>query len=111
MKKNQINGKLRIGASNTLGNHLLPQMLADFRLQYKHQNQSLLIDNSQTISEKIKDYELDIGLVEANLFDSQLESVKWLKDEMVIVCCAGHVLTHKKIFKCRRLRRSAVDFT
>ena len=95
-ENNLLNGKLRIGASNTLGNHLLPQMLADFRKQYQHQNQSLLIDNSQTISEQIKDYELDIGLVEANLFDSQLESVKWLKDEMVIVCCADHALTFKR---------------
>jgi len=93
---NQLNGKLRIGASNTLGNHLLPLMLSDFRKQFNHQNQSLLIDNSQTISEQIKEYELDIGLVEANLFDSQLESIKWLKDEMVIVCCTDHELCQKK---------------
>tara|TARA_R110001583_G_scaffold10698_9_gene49243 strand:- start:35935 stop:36825 length:891 start_codon:yes stop_codon:yes gene_type:complete len=93
---NQLNGKLRIGASNTLGNHVLPLMLADFRRQFQHQNQSLLIENSQTISEQIKDYELDIGLVEANLFDSHLTSIKWLKDEMVIVCHQDHVLTQKK---------------
>jgi DNA-binding transcriptional LysR family regulator len=93
---NQLNGKLRIGASNTVGNHLLPLMLADFRKQFQHQNQSLLIDNSQTISDQIKDYELDIGLVEANLFDSQLESIKWLKDEMVVLCCKDHPLSIKK---------------
>ena len=92
----ELNGKLRIGASNTLGNHLLPLMLSDFRKQFEHQNQSLLIDNSQTISNQIKEYELDIGLVEANLFDSQLESIKWLKDEMVIVCCPDHPLCNKK---------------
>ncbi|MCP4320681.1 MAG: LysR family transcriptional regulator [Alteromonadales bacterium] len=94
--ENQLNGKLRIGASNTLGNHLLPLMLADFRKQFSHQNQSLLVDNSKIISEQIKEYELDIGLVEANLFDSQLESVKWLKDEMVIVCSIDHPLTEKR---------------
>jgi DNA-binding transcriptional LysR family regulator len=93
---NKLNGKLRIGASNTLGNHLLPLMLSDFRKQFDHQDQSLLIENSQTISDLIKEYELDIGLVEANLFDNQLESIKWLKDEMVIVCCTGHPLTYKK---------------
>jgi DNA-binding transcriptional LysR family regulator len=93
---NRLNGKLRIGASNTLGNHLLPLILSDFRKQFDHQDQSLLIDNSQTISNQIKEYELDIGLVEANLFDTQLESIKWLKDEMVIVCCMNHPLTYKK---------------
>ncbi|PKF63457.1 LysR family transcriptional regulator [Psychromonas sp. psych-6C06] len=94
--KNQLNGKLAIGASNTLGNHLLPFLLSDFRKQFQLYDQSLLIDNSQTISEQIKEYELDIGLVEANLFDSEITSVKWLQDEMVIVCHSGHPLNNKK---------------
>lgn len=93
---NQLKGKLAIGASNTLGNHLLPFLISDFRKQFKQSNQSLLVDNSQTISEQIKEYELDIGLVEANLFDSQLNSIKWLQDEMVIVCCSDHPLSNKK---------------
>lgn len=93
---NKLNGKLRIGASNTLGNHLLPMMLVDFRKQFQHKNQSLLIDNSQTISDQIKEYELDIGLIEANLFDNQLTSIKWLEDEMVIICCPDHPLRNKK---------------
>lgn len=99
----QLNGKLHIGASNTLGNHLLPFLLADFRKQFNHHNQSLLIDNSQTISEQIKEYELDIGLVEANLFDSKLNSVKWLQDEMVIVCSAEHVLSDEKYLNIQDL--------
>jgi DNA-binding transcriptional LysR family regulator len=93
---NQLNGRLRIGASDTLGNHLLPTMISDFRKQYQHQNQSLLIDNSKSISNQIKEYELDIGLVEAHLFDRQLESIRWLKDEMVIVSCQNHPLNLKK---------------
>ncbi|WP_022943174.1 LysR family transcriptional regulator [Psychromonas hadalis] len=93
---NKLKGKLHIGASNTVGNHLLPLLLSDFRKKYQQHNQSLLIDNSQTICEQIKEYELDIGLVEANQFDSQLTAIKWLKDEMVIVCCADHPLSYKK---------------
>ena len=92
----QLNGRLAIGASNTLGNHLLPFLLADFRKQFNQHNQSLLIENSQAICDQIKDYELDIGLVEANLFDSKLSAVKWLQDEMVIVCHTDHPLTEKK---------------
>jgi len=99
----QLNGKLHIGASNTLGNHLLPFLLADFRKQFNHHNQSLLIDNSQTISEQIKEYELDIGLVEANLFDGKLNSIKWLQDEMVIVCSADHILSDEKYLNIQDL--------
>jgi len=92
----RLNGQLLIGASNTLGNHLLPFLLSDFRKHCDQHNQSLLIDNSQVVCEQIKEYELDIGLVEANLFDEQLCAEKWLKDEMVIVCSPDHPLTTKK---------------
>jgi len=96
IQNEQLNGQLLIGASNTLGNHLLPFLLSDFRKRYDQHHQSLLIDNSQVVCEQIKEYELDIGLVEANLFDEQLCAEKWLKDEMVIVCSPDHPLTTKK---------------
>ncbi|WP_160060910.1 LysR family transcriptional regulator [Psychromonas sp. L1A2] len=89
-------GKLRIGSSNTVGNHLLPALLAQFRDIKNHQDQLICIDNSTTIGEKLKEYELDIGLVEALLVDKQLHIERWLKDEMVIVVHPNHPLTSKK---------------
>lgn len=51
------------------------------------------MDNSRAISWKIKDYELDLGLAEAYLFDPEIQPTPWLKDEMVIVCHARHRLS------------------
>ena len=89
-------GKLRIGSSNTVGNHLLPALLAQFREIKNHQDQLICIDNSTTIGEKLKEYELDIGLVEALLVDKQLHVERWIKDEMVVVAHPEHPLTNKK---------------
>jgi DNA-binding transcriptional LysR family regulator len=85
-------GNLRIGSSNTVGNHLLPILLAQFRENSGHQDQSIKIDNSTSIGEQLKDYELDIGLVEGLLIDKQLHVQRWLKDEMVVVANADHAL-------------------
>jgi DNA-binding transcriptional LysR family regulator len=90
------NVTLRIGSSNTIGNHITPFLLSDFRKKSQHRNQSLLIDNSSIICQKIKEYELDIALIEGYIFDNQLQSIRWLKDEMALVCNRNHPLTKKK---------------
>lgn len=95
-QQSNLSGKLRIGSSNTIGNHVVPSLLSDFRSTTKHLKQSLLIENSTTICQQIKEYELDIGLVEAYVFDDQLHSIRWLQDEMVVVCNSTHPLAKKE---------------
>ena len=87
---------LRIGSSNTIGNHITPFLLSDFRETTQHFNQSLLIDNSSRICQQIKEFKLDFALIEGYIFDNQLQLTKWLKDEMVVVCNSNHPLTKKK---------------
>ena len=86
---------LRIGSSNTIGNHITPFLLSDFRTKTQHINQSLLIDNSSRICQQIKEFELDVALIEGYIFDNQLLSTRWLQDEMVVVCNSDHPLTKK----------------
>jgi len=88
-------GKLRIGSSNTVGNHLLPFLLAEFREIKNHHDQFICIENSTCIGKKLKDYELDIALVEALLVDNELHIERWIKDEMVIVASPEHALSNK----------------
>lgn len=95
-QQKNLSGKLRIGSSDTVGNNVTPSLLADFRSITQQKNQSLLIDNSTNISLLLKEYELDIGLVEANVFDSELHSSRWLEDKMIIVCSPQHPLLLKR---------------
>lgn len=85
-------GQIRIGSSNTVGNHLLPILLAQFREIKNHQDQYMCIDNSTSIGDKLKDYELDIALVEGLIVVKQLHIERWIKDEMVIVTSPNHPL-------------------
>ncbi|MEH6452083.1 MAG: LysR family transcriptional regulator [Psychromonas sp.] len=95
-QQNNLSTKLRIGASNTIGNNVAPSLLAAFIAETGQKKQSLLIDNTNYISSLLKEYELDIGLVEANTFDSELHSSRWLEDEMLIVCSPQHPLRLKQ---------------
>ncbi|WP_428772284.1 LysR family transcriptional regulator [Vibrio sp.] len=86
----ELFGQLRIGASDTIGNQLVPYMLQAFRSQTGHQQQSLLIGNSALICQKLVDYELDIALIEGKTLHSELLSSQFSRDEMCLICAPDH---------------------
>ncbi|MFV0576174.1 MAG: LysR substrate-binding domain-containing protein [Vibrio sp.] len=87
-----LNGQLKIGASDTIGNQVVPFLLRDFREKTHHEQQSLFISNSSLICEKLYDYELDIGLIEGKTQSNQLLMQPWNQDEMCIICSPEHPL-------------------
>jgi len=80
---------LRIGASTTLGNHVLPQLLAQFLgsapATAAHWQSSVAIGNTEDICARVADFSLDIGLVEGHCHHPSLAVRPWLHDELVLV--------------------------
>jgi DNA-binding transcriptional LysR family regulator len=83
-------GILRVGASTTIGNYLLPSLLSDFRRnlpQFVQQNWNVqvTIGNTTAITEGVADFRLDVGLIEGPCHQSSLVVRPWLEDELVVV--------------------------
>ena len=80
---------LRIGASTTIGNYVLPALLARFFAHRSHQpgdwHSSIRIGNTAAICEAVAAFELDIGLIEGPAHEPALSVAPWLRDELVIV--------------------------
>ncbi|SKA50254.1 LysR substrate-binding domain-containing protein [Enterovibrio nigricans] len=97
-----LTGSLRIGASDTIGNKLIPFLLRDFRSTYQHNEQSLYISNSQSIIDQLLAFELDVGFIEGqgeskhHQVNSELLMMPWLSDEMCIACAIDHPLREKE---------------
>ncbi|ENM5737329.1 LysR family transcriptional regulator [Vibrio mimicus] len=88
-----LTGKLRIGASDTVGNQVAPYLISAFRQLHPHPSQSLFISNSAQVCQKLVDYELDIGLIEGKTLHPELISTQFSQDEMCIICAPDHPLT------------------
>ena len=87
---------LRIGASTTLGNHVLPRLLAEY-LGDRHAKAAswhakLAVNNSAEICARVAAFELDIGLIEGPSHEPALEVNPWLRDELVLVASPQHAL-------------------
>lgn len=88
----ELSGRLNIGASNTIGDYLLPMLLGDFLLQTPSCLPTVAVDNTRILAEKLHRFELDIILVEGSLNDPGMQLYPWFQDEMLLVAAPHHPL-------------------
>ncbi|WP_207420957.1 LysR family transcriptional regulator [Desertivirga brevis] len=89
---NVVGGTLRIGASTTIAQAILPQLLALFKKSYPAVSFTFTEGNTDAISHKIIDEKLDIALVEGSSHFPQLAYSNFIKDEIVLVVRSGSKL-------------------
>ncbi len=92
-----VTGKLTIGASLTIGEYVLPHLLAAYSRKYPDVKLSVIIGNTEEMHEKALDGSIDIGLVEGDLVDPHLEITEFLQDELVFVIPKQHPMAMKNV--------------
>lgn len=90
--KGLAQGRLTVGASLTIGDYLLPQVLSVYRKKHPGIELHLEIANTQAIQQKLRDGVLDIGLTEGFADDADLEAEVFAEDALVAVVPPGHPL-------------------
>ncbi len=85
-------GRLRIGATMTIGNYLAVPMIAGFRQRYPGAGIALSVANSETIAAGVAAFELDMGMIEGEFHHAELETLHWRADELVVFAAPGHPL-------------------
>jgi DNA-binding transcriptional LysR family regulator len=84
--------ELRLAASTTIGNYVLPPMLASFRRAWPAARLNLSIGNTQEVVESVAALDADLGLVEGPCHSSEVTVLPWLEDELVVVAAPAHAL-------------------
>ncbi len=79
-----IKGIIKIGASLTIGEYILPQFLSIFYKKYPDIEIDLLIENTTIIAENLKDLTLDIGFIEGISSYPNLNQEYLSEDKMVL---------------------------
>jgi DNA-binding transcriptional LysR family regulator len=93
-------GVLRLGASTTIGNYLLPGILADFQNMLGLPAQGALqvqvvIANTAAITSQVAAFQLDLGLIEGPCHEPELTVQPWLEDELLVVAAARDPLVQR----------------
>lgn len=96
LQQHSESGQLKIGATLTIGNYLAVGLMARFMGENPQTKVELQVANTATIAARIHNFELDLGLIEGELHDSDLEVTPWRDDELVVFCAPGHPLAKKR---------------
>ncbi len=83
-------GILSIGASTTIGNYLLPQLITRFSLDYPKAKVLLHVGNARQVEYGVDTGEFDLGISEGFRHISRIQQQKWRDDELVIIVGPGH---------------------
>ncbi|MEG1701149.1 MAG: LysR substrate-binding domain-containing protein [Alistipes sp.] len=85
----QIAGELRLGASTTIAQYLLPSILAKFKSRFPEVKISLLSGNSDHVEQALGEQTIDLGMVESISRRQGLHYTAFKPDELVLVARTG----------------------
>lgn len=84
------NESLRVGASPTIGEYLLPNLLGSFKKQKPEVKVSLTIRNTPSILDDLSNDVIDLALVEGIIENTSFIVEKFADDELILVCPSQH---------------------
>ncbi|WP_348812543.1 LysR family transcriptional regulator [Flavobacterium maritimum] len=93
---NQQQGLLRLGASTTISQYIIPPLLARFHQKLQDIKVNLLNGNTEQIENALLKKEIEIGIVEGQSKNPAIKYTEFLKDELVLVCSSKNPLAHKE---------------
>jgi DNA-binding transcriptional LysR family regulator len=97
-------GPLRVGATLSIGNYLVAPLLARFLKLHATAKVTVHIANTAEIARMVRNFELDVGLIEGELEDPELEITSFRADELCVFCAPEHPFAKLRTLSDRHLR-------
>ena len=90
-------GQLAVGASQTIGQYLLPALLADFLRAHPRIVVSAISRNTNEILEALTGRRIDLALIEGPALRNDVHVESFMEDRMVLVVPASHEWAEQEI--------------
>ena len=88
-------GALRVGASTTVGNYLMPAVLGAFQRRWPLAQVELEVGNTREVIDAVAAYRVDLGFIEGPCHHPELEVHAWMEDELCVVAAPDHALSRR----------------
>jgi DNA-binding transcriptional LysR family regulator len=101
--REDLTGKIIVGASTIPGVYLIPRIMTEFQKSYPFISFQIIISDSRGIIDSISKHELLLGIVGAKLGNEKINYMPFVEDELVAVSppslIKNNTLTLKEIIK------------
>lgn len=111
----KFNASLRVGATFTIGEYLLPRLLGRFKKQIPEIKVTLTIKNTPGVLDDLSNDVIDLALVEGLVENTNFVIEKFAKDELILLCSPDHIwgerITIEELANERMIWREATSGT
>ena len=101
---NVVTGGLKVGASYTIGEYILPSVVAEFAVQYPKVEIETSIANTEEVIQAVRANHLDLALVEGEANHTDLVIRPLMEDEIILVVPNQHALARLPIVTAEHLQ-------
>jgi DNA-binding transcriptional LysR family regulator len=101
-------GRLRIGANESISLHLLPKLAQVFLTEHAGIRMEVKCERSKSLLADLKDRRLDLALLSFRPDDAELEARFILRDELVLIASPAHALASRKRISIKDLSDQAL---
>lgn len=99
-------GRVRLGASSTIGTYLLPRLIGAFVTAHPEVQVDVEIGNSAAIEARLVDHALDAAFIEGPAHHPAIEATPWRRDALVVFAAAQHPLARRRRLAPAQLREA-----
>lgn len=96
--------ELRVGATITIGNTMLAEILENMRQLYPDIRPRLLVENTQRLENRLLHNEVDIALIEGIVTNDKIAKLPLAEDALEVICARAHPLWGRKQVEAGALR-------
>ncbi|MBF0623939.1 MAG: LysR family transcriptional regulator [Magnetococcales bacterium] len=97
-------GLVKLGASTTIGEYLLPRILSGYNQMFPGVQIRLTVHNTRLVIRKLEDATIDVGMVEGPVKNKNITVKTCTEDELVAILPPGHPLAQLEEIPPLRLK-------
>jgi len=101
-----LSGHIRLGASQTPAEHLVPELISHIDGDFPEMRISLGVQSTQAVIDGVLDYKYDLGVIEGRCDDNRLHQEVWCRDHLVVVAASHHPFAGKASVSVAQLEQA-----
>lgn len=106
MLRDSLFGELHIGASTTIGQYVLPPILAHFNVDHPDIRIIMHSKNTLDIEKDLSHKDIDLGIVEGNIRMKEFKYIPFMKDEIVAIAHTSQPISEKSELTLEELKNT-----
>ncbi|MBI5816564.1 MAG: LysR family transcriptional regulator [Nitrospinae bacterium] len=101
----KVVGTLRLGASTTVANYILPEFLGKYKKAHPQGKVEMMVGNTNQIEQSLLRGEVDLGIVEGPVKNNNIETYLFKNDELVVIFSSTHSWKNRRTVSMDELKK------